>query len=1263
MKNFKRLNKLITSILLIAVVATVFPIIGYANTWDKTSCGVPEMSVVIEHLADGSGPDAQFNLDGTEKYSGNYSAKMVYGDAPAEGMQFRITKNAPATVGKRYRCGFMAKAKNASDIKFCINSVGNWMNLTKSYGTTFDWKLIEFEFVFTREQFTTMEFIVASWGRCNGFWVDDVYVYEVDDSGNRIGDNLFKNPGFEDAGTEVPLGTEVKEDNVLENNDAVTTLDSSEIIMLDEAKNISIDGNISDWKDYNTYSVGQLRVLSGFEDATVIPSADIKYAYDDKYFYFALKTEDEKHVLDENGKYWNGDSPQFAIDNNNANGYGQPFAMTFDETTGAVTVYDGTSLAPLDISKIDGIEAAASRNGTTDVYEFKVSWDYLGISKPDKFKFNLMINDNDGNGRKGWREIAPNISENRTKEPYPWLYINRTDIVYSITNCSDKKADINGGDVTDVNINESNYYKLVVQNITDKDVLLSISGDATKIVEIPSEYQYTYYIEKTFGEYGDNSVKVALKDELTGKTYDCTYDVTVIPTEDTYKGLIDEAKAWTATLKELVDKCENNRIDIPYENARYKIVDMFTGYMQDEYDNYKAFYRIGHYYLTLKDIYTELEPRLQGILKGEIKPLETTETVSDVYYDYNAKKFYGTVLKDGKLEKQPVLLTGYQNFLVDEHYDEQAMTLGQNSVSLGNMYVDFVKPLNGKYVLRDENEVVPWLTKPALKELDELLDKYDKMGVSVYYGFSQTFDTSLEADMKESGKDYYMFMTFNPTHPRINEQIELIMSAVMPIVNKHKCVTSLMMQNEPSFYSYDKAYYQRQWENFLSERYNGDIAQLNKAYGSEYKDFTEVPRSSTATNDVKFNDYRNFNDSILKGFYDKIRTEIRKYNKDIPIWTKEMMPTRSYGGAKTAGVNAEVLAECFDLNGNDAFGMIDQAGLPFAGKMEWYDIQTSIIDAPVMNGENHIIADDGMKILNYNPQYDFHYAADVWEGMIHGAGLQEYWLFSRTDRALKSYGQTSLLFRPATLDKAAKATLDIHRLTPQIVALQDKKRETAILYSDTSWSFSGQFMNAMYQTYTNLLYLGQRPKFVLESQTDKINIDNYKMIVVPACTNVTADVITKLDEFVKNGGKLVIVGEGSLYYNPKGEKHDETVVKRLYDNATVVDAKIDTSSALINIDENYKDILDKNLTDLSLMDIELIDADTGKKCNEVAYLGTQYEGKTIINLCNYSWDGTKNVDIYINGKKVESARELRNDEPVNGTISLDSFVPVLVEVS
>lgn len=1249
MKKFRKVICLITAL---AAVMTALPTVGFsAAVSGYISCGVPELKPWIERNASGGEPDAKFVLDGTERYSGSYSAKIEYYSAPQSNMQFRLCKTAPATVGKSYRLGFMAKAENAEDVKITINSVGAWKNLTRSYGTTFDWKLIEFEFEFTREYFNEMEFIVASWAKCGGFWIDDLYVYELED-GKTVGDNLFKNPGFEDIGTEIPyMGEGATVTDEYDDHDTTAQMASKDAVLLNEAKNITIDGDPSDWADYTAYDITSYIPMVGFEEREVTLEADIRYAYDDESFYFLISTEDDTHVADESGKFWNGDSIQMAIDNNNANGYGQPFAVILGEDEQTTRLYDGTSLAEMNIEKQKGIETVAKRDGTKTYYEFKITWSQLGIEKPADFKYCVMINDNDGDGRKGWLELATGISDNRSLRAYPRLYIERNDYQGEITATVDQEGD--------VDVNADRKYKLYLKNITERDLDLEISGDMTADVTIPSGFAYTYYIDKTFTEYGDGVVSVHVKDKATGEVRDFDLTLTVIPTEDTYAGLIAEARRWTSELEALVKKCEKRKIEIPYEYARYEIVKFFTKYMQDEYDDYKAFYRIGHYYTTLKDIYRELKPQLNDILSGKTKPLECETHVSGVYYDYSDAHYYGTRLRGGKLVREPVLLMGYQSFQTDDDFDEMATAFGQNTVSIGYYITDFVKPENGQYVRRGRDEVPVWRTKSPTIELEEKLQKYEKMGVSVYVGFFESYDRSLAADMQEAGKDYYSFMSFNPTHELIFKQTELAVESVLPIINKYDCVTSIMVFNEPSYYSYDKEFYKDEWIEFLTERYS-TVEELNRVYKSEYKDFSEVERSEKDTHDVRFNDYRDFNDSILEEYYDFCRKEIRKYNKDIPIWTKEMMPTRNYGGAKTAGANIENLAQYFDLNGNDSFAFWDNANFPLAAKMEWYDIQTSVLNAPVVNGENHIISDDGMKKLNYDTHYDYHYAADVWEGMLHGAGLSEQWMFSRWDSSLKNYGQTSLLFRPATLDKTAKTTLDVHRLTPEIIAIQDKKREVGILYSDMSWSFNGQFMNAMYEAYTSLLYQGQRAGFVFESQLEKA--DGYKLIVVPACTNVSEETLSTLDEFVQNGGKLLIIGDESLRYNAKGDPHDAETLARIYQNAVVVNAEIDVSSAMITIDGDLDGEVEKLLTELKLNDVKLVDAETGKRCDEVEALYAEVDGRLVINLCNYTWDGSKRVDIYFGGEKVTSMKELRNNADVNGTIELEPFEPVMVEI-
>ena len=55
-------------------------------------------------------------------------------------------------------------------------------------------------------------------------------------------------------------------------------------------------------------------------------------------------------------------------------------------------------------------------------YRAKLSFDSFGLS-PEKLRngirFNLLVNDNDGNGRKGWIELAPGLGTDGAPEKFP----------------------------------------------------------------------------------------------------------------------------------------------------------------------------------------------------------------------------------------------------------------------------------------------------------------------------------------------------------------------------------------------------------------------------------------------------------------------------------------------------------------------------------------------------------------------------------------------------------------------------------------------------------------------------------------------------------------------------------------------------------------------------------------------------------------------------------------------------------------------------
>ena len=66
------------------------------------------------------------------------------------------------------------------------------------------------------------------------------------------------------------------------------------------------------------------------------------------------------------------------------------------------------------------------REGNKTVYEFKIPWTNLLMEgqQPklgDKLGFSFLVNDNDGNGRRGWIEYASGIGESKNSALFTYL--------------------------------------------------------------------------------------------------------------------------------------------------------------------------------------------------------------------------------------------------------------------------------------------------------------------------------------------------------------------------------------------------------------------------------------------------------------------------------------------------------------------------------------------------------------------------------------------------------------------------------------------------------------------------------------------------------------------------------------------------------------------------------------------------------------------------------------------------------------------------
>lgn len=1217
------------------------------------------------------GAQIEYSLDSNVKFDGESSLKVACKTPAANNVFVHFNTSIPVKKGKSYQYGFMAKLESADRVQCCIDW-GTRTTLTQM-GSDSNWSSYEINYKHEKDtDSVTLRFLLD--GITKGLWVDDVFCYEVDENGNKIGENLIKNGTFERFAPRVP-GKKFSEKDLWTNIAGVGHMPMQYI-------SEDTSGGGYDWKDIEGFSMPSENIeYTVFQkDSTPDIKADVKTAYNEDEICFHVDVKDRDHVFyglneadneisagentieqwhfqqgesaqEKKRSPWEGDCIQIALADNDGNNRREiTVAHDSDKNEGI-----------LDTSSFDDEEKAqiktiTKRDGSTTSYEVSIPWCLMYKEIPESMLFDIAVADTDveGDGRKGGVELTPGILQNKKIDDYTVLSPSLRDNSFSmwIGKKPQQLEKFLAGEEEMIPVYIMNYGD-------DEDFTVTVSGDT-------EERQFKMNVPKGQGDYKEYRFKVSglgykniviTASNSTGSQMQ-THRISVINMEQAY----ETAKEYYDKLTPLMEKCNQQGISTDYETVNYSVIEKFMNSLLEDrnntdYLNVTASKHLPYVMDCLQKLYDETQSSLNAYLSGEKKPLETPHYVtSDIKID--GQSLIADTVTDGETERRPVFFIGYGHFERTRKDVPVFQNFGANTIQTEVVTKRvFTRPT-------DENPAVEGkdyaIDQTHLSEIKEALENAEKnnIAVNVLLGVHYFVDFYKDKYPEMYAKNFNM--ECNVWHPKAKQIYEDFIRYTMSNIKDYKSLKTICLTNESNFNTLKfRDFYTPYWHQYLEKFYNGDINTLNSNYDTSYTSFEEVELPEHPTDKTaKGYDWALFNGEVLKSWHQWMADIIHEYMPNLPINNKNMhyAETAWFQSNDTlyGGMDFEMASTFSEINGCDANKNYTSTN-GVAKIISWYDYLTSIKDAPIDNSEDHMLPDGSLDFSENNAKYT---GLDLWEGAIHGRGLSQIWVWDYKYSTNHYLGHSPGI-RPDLIAEAGKTSLDLNRLAYEITALQNGPREVLHLYSrESSLYYDSRNPWARRGLYDSTLYNGLRTEYATESQIDKIDASKYKLLMIPRLHHVKEATLRKIKQFVDDGGKVVIYGTDSLRYNEYNKPHDEALVKSIYDKAYIINMGSTWDDTKI-VDTPYETVT-KAIRDCGLSRVRIMDAETGKQAKKVGYEMTEYNGKLLMSVFNNTLE-TKTVYLETDAGKLTNLKERRSESTLDDVFTLEPYQAVLIE--
>ncbi len=369
------------------------------------------------------------------------------------------------------------------------------------------------------------------------------------------------------------------------------------------------------------------------------------------------------------------------------------------------------------------------------------------------------------------------------------------------------------------------------------------------------------------------------------------------------------------------------------------------------------------------------------------------------------------------------------------------------------------------------------------------------------------------------------------THFR--QHAEQVIRKLLVHVKEHPAIIGYQVDNETKAYNTAGPEVQKQFVAYMKTKF-GTLEAINKAFGLDYwsnriNSWADFPSMVGSINASQIAEFAKFQRKLVTDYLAWQTKIVNEYKRPGQFVTQNFdLEWRGYSYGIQPDVDHFAAAKALDVAGIDIYHPTQDAltgtEIAFGG-----DIARSMkVDAA--SGKNYLVLETQAQGFPEWLPYPGQLRLQAFSHLASGANMLEYWHWHSTHNAIETYwkGLLSHDFKPnPTYDEAKTIGKDFARLSPRLVNLK-KTNQVAILFSNEAQTAFNAFKFGWYSqtNYNDILRPMYDALYRMNVGVDFIdpgsqNLEQYKLLVVPALYAAPDSLLQRLNQFVKNGGHIV----------------------------------------------------------------------------------------------------------------------------------------------